>query len=339
MPINPVAHYQQILSTALEDRSRGYQDLVSDNNALLNVLQRKGLWRAYSGPRIRETLQIAKQDAQWYSGYDFLENTPIELFNDAYFVPKMVAVPISLTMEEILNNEGENQIMDIMASYMDAAERSLMDTMDQALHGDGTEDGGKQLTGLRAAVPQVNDAGVYGGISRADYAIWRTGSYDADTDFPTIGTQVNSTTVRPMYNTIIQARTRGRQAPDLIIASPEHYAAYEASVMEIQRVTNSSGLGSVGFRSLQYVGAGRQVEIVLDGGYGSNMPANTTYFLNTDTLRIRYNPNRNFDKLFEGDGQKPINQDAIAQYIGWMGEMTMTNPLFNAVLFDSDTAS
>lgn len=68
MPINPVLHYQQILSMALEDRSRGYQDLVSNSNALLNVLQRKNLWRTYSGPRIRETLQIAKQDAQWYSG-------------------------------------------------------------------------------------------------------------------------------------------------------------------------------------------------------------------------------------------------------------------------------
>src|SRR5688572_18195985 len=136
MPINPVAHYQQVLSMALEDRSRGYQDLVSNSNALLSVLKRKGLWKTYSGPRIRETLQIAKSDGQWYSGYDFLDNPPIELFNDAYFTPKMVAVPISLTMEEILNNEGENQIMDVLESYMDAAERSLMDTMDESLHSD-----------------------------------------------------------------------------------------------------------------------------------------------------------------------------------------------------------
>ena len=60
-------HYQQVLSMALEDRSSGYQDLVSNNNALLHVLNRKGAWETYSGPRIRETLQIAKQTAQWYS--------------------------------------------------------------------------------------------------------------------------------------------------------------------------------------------------------------------------------------------------------------------------------
>jgi hypothetical protein len=66
--INPNAAYQQILSMALEDRSSGYQDLVSNNNALLAVMRRKGLWQTYSGPRIRQTLQISKQVAQWYSG-------------------------------------------------------------------------------------------------------------------------------------------------------------------------------------------------------------------------------------------------------------------------------
>ena len=61
------AAYQQILSMALEERSSSYQDLVSNNNALLAVLKRKGLWQTYSGPRIRQTLQIGKQVAQWYS--------------------------------------------------------------------------------------------------------------------------------------------------------------------------------------------------------------------------------------------------------------------------------
>ena len=41
------AQYQQILSMSLEDRSSGYQDLVSNNNALLAVLKRKGMWQTY----------------------------------------------------------------------------------------------------------------------------------------------------------------------------------------------------------------------------------------------------------------------------------------------------
>lgn len=339
MAINAVTHYQQVLSMTLEERTPGYQDLVSNNNALLAVMRRKGLWKAYSGPRIRETLQIAKQDAQWYSGYDFLDNPPIELFNDAYFTPKMVAVPISLTMEEILNNQGDNQLMPILSSYIEAAERSLEDAMDLAIHSDGTGFGGKQLTGLAAAVPIIENAGTYGGISRVDNAIWRTNTFDIDNDFPSIGTQVTSTTIRPFLNTIMTQRSRGRNYADLLLMSPEHYAAYDAATIAIQRQTNGSGLGSLGFSTLEYVGGGKRAEIVMDGGIGSNMPANTTYGLNTDSFRLRYNPDRNFDKLFQGDGQMPINQDALAQFIGWMGELTMTNPLFNWRMYDSDTAS
>lgn len=341
MPINSVAHYQQALSTALEDRARGYQDLVSNNNALLTVLRRKGLWKPYSGPRIRETLQINKADVQWYSGYDFLENPPIELFNDAYFTPKSVVVPISLAYDEILDNEGSNQIIDIMEAYMDAAERALMDGMDVALYSDGTANGGKQLGGLGVAVPIVTNTGTYGGIDRSTYPIWRTTTYDANSAFPTIGTQVTKDTIRQMLVAIYQKRTRGKQAADLLIMSPEHYAAYDASLVAQQRITSDrpGSLAGLGFTSMEFVGAGRRVEIVMEGGIGSNMPANTTFGLDTDSLRIRYNPERNFDKLFEGEGMKPINQDAIAQFIGWRGELTQVNPLFHWRLYDSNPAA
>lgn len=339
MSINTVAAYQQVLSMALEERSPGYQDLVSNNNALLATLKRKGLWKSYSGPRIRETLQIDKPDAQWYSGFDFLNSAPIELFNDAYFTPKMVAVPITLSLEEILNNEGENQIMDVMESYIEVAEGSLQDTMDEGLHGDGTANGGKAINGLAVAVPIVTNTGTYGGISRADNSIWRTNTYDAHSYDTTIGTQVSSTTIRPFLNKIMTARSRGRRHADLLLASTEHYSAYDAATVANQRIQKEGGLAKLGFSSLEYVGGGKTAEIVLDGGIGSNMPANTTFGLDTNSLRVRFNAGRNFSKLFEGDGQKPINQDAIQQFIGWMGELTMTNPLFNWRFYDSTPAS
>jgi hypothetical protein len=339
MAITATAAYQQVLSMALEERSPGYQDLVSDNNALLATLKRKGLWKSYSGPRIRETLQIDKADAQWYNSFDFLNSAPVELFNDAYFTPKMVAVPITLSMEEILNNEGESQIMDVMESYIEAAESSLMDTMDEALHGDGTANGGKAINGLAVAVPITTNAGVYGGISRVDQAIWRTNTYNIHSYDTTIGTQWSATTVRPFLNKIMTARSRGKRHADLLLASPEVYSAYDAATVAVQRIQKEGGLAKLGFSSLEYVGGGKTAEIVLDGGIGSNMPADTVFGLDTKSLRVRFNANRNFSKLFEGDGQKPINQDAIQQFIGWMGEFTMNNPLFNWRAYDATPAS
>jgi hypothetical protein len=331
--------YQQVLSMALEERSASYQDLVSNNNALLAVLRRKGMWKSYSGPRIRETLQVGKQVAQWYSGFDELLNPAIDLFNDAYYDPKMVVVPVILSMQEILNNEGDNQLMDVYDSYIDAAERSLEDTMDAALYGDGTANGGKQLTGLATAVPIVANTGVYGGIDRATAVIWQTKTYDAQTVNPAIGTQVNKDTIRPLISNIMTKQSRGRDYADLIIMSPEHYAAYDAATIAIQRQTNETSLGKLGFSALEYIGGGKRAEIVLDGGIGSNMPANTSFGLNTDSFRLRYHPQRNFDKVFDGDGQMPIDKDAIAQFIGWMGELTMTNPMFNWRLYDSNPAA
>jgi hypothetical protein len=333
------AAYQQILSMAVEDRSSSYEDLVSNNNALLAVMRRKGLWQTYSGPRIRQTLQIGKQIAQWYSGYDQLLNPAIDLFNDAYYDPKMVVIPIILSMQEILNNQGENQLEDVLDAYMEAAEKALEDAMDAGLYGDGTANGGKQITGLATAVPVVTNTGVYGGIDRSSAVIWRTQTFDIHTFNTAIGTQASATTIRPFLNQIMTRQSRNKDYADLLIMSPEHYAAYDAATIAIQRQTNETSLGKLGFSALEYIGGGKRAEIVLDGGIGSNMPANTTFGLNTDTFRLRYHPSRNFDKLFDGDGQMPIDKDAIAQFIGWMGEVTMTNPLFNWRMYDSTPGS
>jgi hypothetical protein len=332
------AAYQQILSMAVEDRSTGYQDLVSNNNAMLAVMRRKGLWHTYSGPKIRQTLQIGKQSAQWYSGYDQLLNPAIDLFNDAVFDPKMVVIPIILSMQEILNNEGEAQLLDVFQTYIEAAEKALEDAMDQGIYSDGTANGNKQITGLAAAVPIANTTGIYGGIDRSTAIIWRTQTFDANS-FLAGATQVSSTTIRPMLNAVMTKQSRGRDFADLLVMSPEHYAAYDAATVAIQRQQNETSLGKLGFSALEYIGGGKRAEIVLDGGIGSNMPSNTTFGINTDSMRLRYHPSRNFDRLFDDGGQMPIDKDAIAQFIGWMGELTCTNPLFNWRLYDSNPAA
>src|SRR5678809_1454654 len=337
--INTVAAYQQILSMSLETRSKSYQDLDSNNNALYAVLKRKGLWQTYSGPRIRQTLQIAKQTPQWYSGYDQLLNPALDLFNDAVFDPKMVVVPVILSMQEILNNSGTNQLIDVYDAYISAAERTLEDAFDAGLYSDGTANGGKQITGLATAIPIVTNTGNYGGINRATAVQWQTKTYDANSMAPALGTQVTATTIRPMLNYVMTKQSRGKDYADLLIMSPEHYAAYDAATVAIQRQTNETSMGKLGFSALEYIGGGKRAEIVLDGGIGSNMPANTTFGINTDSFRVRYHPDRNFDKLFEGEGQMPIDKDAVAQFIGWMGEVTQVNPQFNWRFYDSNPAA
>jgi hypothetical protein len=335
--INTNAAYQQILSLALEDRSSGYQDLVSNNNALLAVMKRKGLWQTYSGPRIRQTLQIGKNSAQWYAGYDQLLNPALDIFNDCYFDPKMVVVPVILSMQEILNNEGQSQLEDVYDAYIDAAERALSDTMDA---GSTRRHRERRQADHRPWMLQYPSPPRLACTAVSTVPLPRSGGQARSTRTLLAGsTQVNSTTIRPMLNYIMTNRSRGKDYADLLMMSPEHYAAYDAATVAIQRQQNETSLGKLGFSALEYIGGGKRAEIVLDGGIGSNMTANTTFGINTDTLRLRYHPSRNFDKLFDGDGQMPIDKDAIAQFIGWMGELTMTNPLFNWRAYDSNPAA
>lgn len=341
MALNTNERLQEALSLAVEDRSSGYQDLVSNANVLLAVMKDKGMWKTFEGPTIRERLLYNESGTYTrYSGYQFLNPSPAELLNDAEFTPKMAAVSVVLSMEDILQNSGSTaQLMDIMDVHLEAAEQELQDRFVEDLHSDGTADGGRQIGGLQLAIPTDPTTGTYGGISRANNAIWRTTTYDADTFSwdQTTQTQVNSTGVKAMFNQIVIERSRGKNGPDLILSSQEHYGAYMAATESIQRITDGGKVAKLGFPSLKFYGAGKSMDIVLEGGIGSAMPSDTTYFIDTNGICFRYHKDRNFSKF--GGKQTPVNQDAVVQHIGFYGELTLKNPLHMAKLYDSDTAS
>ena len=208
------------------------------------------------------------------------------------------------------------------------------DRFTEDLHSDGTQ--ANQIGGLQMAIPTVVNAGVYGGISRVDNPIWRTASYDANSAFVGI-TQVNATTIKSIFDQIMIARSRGTKGPNVIVSSAEHYLAYTAATVAIQRINDENELGKLGFTNLKYYGAGKSVDVVLEGGIGSAMPSNVSYFIDTSALRFRYHPDRNFVKF--GGKQAPINQDAIVQHIGFYGNLTLNNPLHMAKLYDSNPSA
>lgn len=328
----------QAFSLALEQRSDETVDLVSDSNVILKVMKDKGLFKSYSGPTIRQRLNYAQTGSGvWYSGYKFLNPTPADLVYDAEYTPKLLAVSPTISGEEILQNSGVNQLKELFGMYVTVAQQEIRDIFTASLHSNGTAFGGEELVGLQAAVPTTNTSGTYAGINRATSTWWQTSTYDAHTGFTGIGTQVSSTTIRAMYEKVMIERSMGKNGPNLILADQNHYTAFSAALTSIQRVTDDGPLAQLGFPALKFAGAGRSVEVVLEGGIGTNMPSNVTYFLDTNGMAIRYHPDRYF-KPFNGR-QTPVNQDAIVQHIGFMGELTLTNPRHTAKFYDSNTAS
>lgn len=334
MALTTTEKLTEAFSLALEMRSPGYQDLVSNANAILTVMKEKKGWKEYSGPTIRERLLYNESGSYIrYQGAQYLAPSPVELFNDAEFTPKLGAVSVMLTGQEILQNAGENQLLDVMEEHLNAAEQELQDRFCEDVHSAGTSD--NQIGGLQLAIPTTTNSGSYGGISRVSNAIWRTTTYNANsiTVAGTAITAVSSTTVRPLYNHAMINRSRGSRGPNLIVASNQHYQAYDAATVAIQRINDENGLGKLGFQSMKYYGAGRSVDIVNESGIGSAMPDDVTYFIDMNSLKFRYNPQRNFERF--GGKQMPINQDAVVQHIGFMGELTMNSPLHMVKLYDS----
>lgn len=334
MALTSQERLQETLSLAIEDRSSGYQDLVSNGNVLLAVIKSNDGWRPFEGPTIRERLLYNESGTYTrYSGYQFLNPSPAELINEAEFTPKMAAVSVVLSMEDILKNNGSTaQLADIMDVHMEAAEQELVDNVNTDIHSDGTADSGRQFGGMQLAVPTDPTTGTYGGISRSSNAIWRTTTYDASATSwdQTSETTVSATGVKPMFNQIVIERSRAKEGPDLILAAQSHYGAYQAATEAIQRITDGGKVAKLGFPSLKFYGSGRSIDVVLEGGIGSAMPDDVSYFLSMKHLKFRYHKDRNFSKF--GGKQTPVNQDAVVQHVGIFGELTMTNPLHMAKL-------
>lgn len=328
MAITSNVRLRQVLTTAMEDRSKDIQDLVFNSNPVLRILRENNRFKPYEGADIRVPLTIDTLDAQWFTGYDKLDNKPKEIINSGVWTPKNVAVGFSLTGTELLANEGRGKIIDLLDVYMENAENSMQNAMEEAIHGDGTGAGGREMIGLGGALPIVPNVGVYGGIDRGQVPIWRTSYFKAATDFPDIGATWDVTTAPRIVRRIIANRSKGSRRADLVICDVLSYDTIQTSLTAIQRITSAS-MAKLGFDALELATPAGPVALLCANGVGTVMPENTIYGIDSQALEVRYHPSRNMVPLFEGDGARPINQDAIVQYLVWNGEMVLKNPRYS----------
>lgn len=331
MPINPDRNYGQLLTAATARRSKQVQNIVYNSTPLTAILKDKGRIKTKraGGPELRIPVQFDKLTAQWFTGYDKIEITPKELLNSALFSWSRVVSPFSLSGTELLYTSGEEEVIDLMETYMDAAEQGVKEEYEVSLVGDGTANGGRQMIGLGGAIPILPNTGTYGGVDRATVPNWRTSTFNIVSGDVAGYTTWDSTTVRPIIDRITLARSRNGRYADLLIADALAYEAIAASMVAHQRIVNENRLGKLGFAGLEYITPAGPVSIVAAGGIGNVMPANTVYGIDTDGLAIWEFPNQSFVPFHPGGPLRPINQDAIAQGIVWSGALVLENPLFS----------
>lgn len=338
-PIIADRNYQQVLTAALAFRQREIQDLVFNSNPVSAILRERGMFKSFTGPEIRVPLTIDKLDGQWFSGYDKLNNEPKEILNSALFTPKNLAVGFSLSGTELRGNEGRTQVIDLYEAYLDNAQDSMRDEWEISLHGAGTGTGGREMVGLGGALPILPTTGVYGGIDRALHTIWQPSVFDAASDFSALGaTGWDATTARPIIENVTARRSKGNRYPSIWIGDLNSYQALSSSMVAIQRITrDGGGSPTLGFNGLEVATPVGNVTFFCATGVGTVMPANTAYFIDPQGLEVRFMADYNMVPLFPGQGAMPVNQDAYAQYLLWVGELILKNPRFSGRLIATPT--
>ena len=225
-------------------------------------------------------------------------------------------MPVVISGLEMLQNAGKEQMIDLLEARMEVAESTMANLISTSLYSDGTGAGGKEITGLDAAVPLDPTTGVYGGIDRDTWTFWRSKIQNvADTD-----------TLQADMNALWAQLVRGTDRPDLIVMDNVVWEAYVASLQSQQRFTQAD-TGDLGFPTIKFMGT----DVVLDGGIGGACPPGTSFFLNCDYIHYRPHSSRNMVPL-SPNRRYATNQDAEVQILGWAGNLTCSGAQFQGRL-------
>jgi len=274
------------------------------------------------GRTIVQELEYAENGTyKRYSGYEVLNIAPSDVFTGAEFNYAQSAVAVSISGLEMIQNSGEEAIIDLLEGRIANAEKTMANNTSLDCYSAGTADGGRQIGGLQLLVAATNTNTV-GGINASTYSFWQNTAFSGVTNG---GAATSAGNILDYMNRVWVQQVRGADAPDLLVADNNYWRFYLESLQSIQRIASDEE-ASAGFQSLKYMTA----DVVLDGGVGNAAPTNSMYFLNTDYIYFRPATGRFFEPL--GDERFAVNQDAMVKLIGFAGNMTVSNRRLQAYL-------
>ena len=307
----PNSRWSEITTTALLYRIPKMFDNMSKQIAIVHRLHGKGrVKKVGGGEDIVCPLEYAENNTyKRYSGYQTLNIAPSEVFSAANYSWKQIAIAVSISGLEQLQNSGKTRKFDLLKSRIGNAERTFYNNFASDLYSDGTS--ANQIGGLQSIIADTATSGTVGGIDRSTYTWWRNVSTDATTDY---GAAMTASNVQSYMNRFWLSLVRNKAKPDLILADNNYYRLYWDSLQAIQRIEQTK-MAEAGFEALKYKAA----DVVYDGGADGACPSDHMYFLDTDTLFLAVHKDRNLSPL-EPD-RFAVNQDAMVKLLAFAGNL------------------
>jgi len=314
---SPNSSWSELITSTLEKRQRVASDNIKKHIPIFSFLNKKGNVQEFSGGRtiVRELEYAVNSTVMNYSGYQLLDPTPQDILTAVEFSVKQKAVAITLSGLEKLQNAGKEQIINLAATRIKNAEKSLMNSLGSDIFSDGTADDGKQLTGIQSAIADT-PTGIYGGIARSTYTWWKNISKSGVSDF---GSAINASNILDYINRCQILATRDSDMTDVMFADNTYYQYVWNALNSLTRLQEQTDTGKVGYRYLLVNGT----KLLLANGSNNACPANHIYGVNSDYLYLMVHSDCNMTKL--GKERLPERQDASITYLGWAGNLISSN--------------
>lgn len=318
---SPNATFTEIVTTTLREHPSEVADNVSNHNALYRRLKSKGqIKKIDGGYEIVRPLDYAENSTyQRYSGYDTLNISASDVLSAAKYDWMQAAVHVTASGRELRMNAGKNQIIDLAKSRLKNAMRTASNNMSVDIYSDGALT--NQMGGLKHIIT-ADGTGTVGGINSATYAWWANQFLEI-----TGANAWTSANIKTYMNQLWLACVRGTDKPDLIVSTNDFYAAYWASLQDLQRFA-SSDTATAGFDSLKYVTA----DVFHDLNSNFTATGETMFFLNTEYLEMCVHQSANWSTL---DEKMSVNQDAEVIPMIWMGNLVCSNRARQGRLLDA----
>jgi len=316
-------NFDEIITTTLKNRSGQVADNVTNNNALLRVLNSKGnIQLEDGGQTLVQELSFAENSTfKFYSGYEILDVAQSEVISAAEYDWKQAAVAVTVSGLEMRQNMGRNRVINLITTRVQNAEDTMSNNLSTGIFSDGTGSGGKQIGGLALLVADDPTTGTVGGINRATFSFWQNQLFDISVSG---SGAASATNIQGYMQSLWQQTLRSGDTTDLIIGDNNFYQFFWESQTSIQRITQTDQ-ATAGFRSLEFNGPSGNAMVLLDDAAGTD----SFYFLNTDFIFWKVHQAANFSLM---EDVRSVNQDAIVKQLLFMGNMTMSNAARQGVM-------
>jgi len=262
------------------------------------------------GSKIVKSLRYAEGNSGSYTGFaQFTINTNYKQHTAAEYDWRQYYANITIDGEEEAKISGDNAIMKLVETKVEAAKNDLKHDLSSGIYNDGTDTTG--IDGLPVIMTADN---TYGGIARGTYAWWVPSlTHTTKVSTANIIDSTKATYFPKLLRAGISACKINNERPTLIVMTDDLFDILCDIMDEKQRFMDPK-LADLGFESLKIQG----VTVVPD----SMAPDYSCYFINEDYLQLVEHETRNISL---SEFVKPADRDGKVAQIFWMGNLVTSS--------------